>query len=55
MKYLSNELKKEFDRLMGECEPIEGIQHPFINFDDVLRAYFILADYFTDESSGAEI
>jgi len=55
MKYLSEELKKEFDRLMKECKPIEGITHPLINTDDILRAYFILADYFTDESSGTEI
>lgn len=55
MKYLSPGLKKDFDRLMEECTPVDGIAHPLINFDDVLRAYFILADYFTDESSGTEI
>lgn len=55
MKYLSEGLRKDFDRLLKECTPVEGITHPLINFDDVLRAYFILADYFMDESSGADI
>jgi death-on-curing protein len=55
MKYLSPELKKDFNRLMEQCTPVEGIAHPLINCEDVLRAYFILADYFTDESSGEEI
>lgn len=55
IKYLPEELRKEYRRLTRECEQLEGIQHPLINVDDVLRAYLILADYFTDESSGSNL
>lgn len=51
MKYLREDLKREYDRITGEVPDIEGLQHPLINISDVLHAYFILADYFTDESS----
>lgn len=52
MKYLSEDLKTEYFRLVGKCSTIEELQHPLITVEDVLRAYFILADYFTDDSSG---
>lgn len=54
VKYLSEDLKKEYDRVSAMCLPIEGLQHPMIIMDDVLRAYFILADYFTDDSVGGQ-
>ena len=34
---------------------IEGLSHPFINSSDVLHAYFILVDYFTDVSAPGEV
>lgn len=52
MKYLSKELKEEYDRVSKTCTPIDGLNHPMMTIDDVLRAYFILADYFTDDSGG---
>lgn len=51
MKYISHELREEYERITKENPDIEGIRHPYINISDVLHAYFILADYFTDESS----
>lgn len=51
MKYLRNDLREEYERIAKNVPDIEGLQHPLINFSDVLHAYFILADYFTDESS----
>lgn len=54
LKYLSEELKREYSRVSGMCSPVEGLQHPMITVEDVLRAYFILADYFTDDSGGNE-
>ena len=52
LKYLSEELKKEYLRVSQMCSPIEELHHPLITVEDVLRAYFILADYFTDDSGG---
>ena len=54
LKYLSENLKNEYIRIAGMCSPIEELRHPLITVEDVLRAYFILADYFTDDSGGAE-
>ena len=51
MKYLRNDLREEYERIAKNVPDIEDLQHPLINFSDVLHAYFILADYFTDESS----
>lgn len=33
-------------------QDLEGLEHPYINVSDVLRAHYYLADYFLDESSG---
>lgn len=52
MKYLSEELRNEYLRVLEMCPPIEELHHPLITVEDVLRAYFILADYFTDDSGG---
>lgn len=52
LKYLPEELQKEYDREHAATPDIEAISPPLINISDVLRAYFILADYFTDPSSG---
>ena len=50
--FFSEELKKEYLRVSQMCSPIEELHHPLITVEDVLRAYFILADYFTDDSGG---
>lgn len=55
MKYLRNDLREEYERIAKNVPDIEDLQHPLINFSDVLHAYFILADYFTDESSDKNI
>lgn len=56
MKYLREDLRVEYDRLSKECPDIDGLSGSrLINVSDVLRAYFILADYFTDPTSGDEV
>ena len=54
LKYLPEDLKAEYFRLVRKRSTIEALHHPLITVEDVLRAYFILADYFTDDSSGAQ-
>ena len=51
MNSLPEDLKKEYDYLIEHNSDIEGIEHPLINISDTLKAYFILAHYFTDPSS----
>ena len=51
MKYLPEELKKEYDFYTKNNPDLEGIEHPLINLSDTFRAYFILLHYFTDASS----
>lgn len=53
MKFNNLELEKEYIRLHKLYPDVEGLTHPFINVSDTLRAYFSLADYFTDPSSKA--
>lgn len=55
MKYLSDELRMHYEKTRSECEEIAELQHPLIGVEDTLRAYYILADYFTDTSSNAEV
>lgn len=55
MKYLNDELKIHYEKTCSECEEIPELQHPLIGVGDTLRAYYILADYFTDDSGGAEV
>lgn len=55
MKYLPKELKELYDRWVDEYPDIVGIEHPMINMSDVFSAYCILADYFTDRTSGKEV
>lgn len=53
VEYLPKELKGEFEYAMKQCSDLD-IDQNFINISDVLKAHFILADYFTDASSGLE-
>ena len=48
---MTNQLKIEYERLTRLHPDLPSLVHPFINISDVLRAYFILADYFTDASA----
>ena len=54
MKYLPEDLKNEYEYLQEQNPDIEGIAAPLINISDTLKAYFILAHYFTDPSSELE-
>ena len=51
MNFASTNVEKEYLRLKELYPDVEGYKHPVINFSDTLRAYFSLADYFTDPSS----
>ncbi len=51
MKYLRPDLREEYTRLTELNPDLVGICHPLINISDALKAYFILADYFTDPST----
>ena len=44
-------LEREYQRLRTEHPDIEELNHPYMNMSDALRAYFALADYFTDPSA----
>ena len=55
MKYLCKELREQYEISAKECGEINELQHPLIGMGDVLRAYYILADYFTDDSGGAKV
>lgn len=54
MNYLPEDLKKEYEYLISHNPDIDGIELPLINISDTLKAYFILAHYFTDPSSECE-
>lgn len=51
MNYLPENLRNEYEYLKANNADIEGIEHPLVNISDTLKAYFILAHYFTDPSS----
>ena len=55
MKYIRQELKNEYRRLRKLHPNIDEFNSPLINISDVLRAYFILADYFSDASANDEV
>ena len=51
MKYLPEELRKEYVFFAKNNPDLEEIEHPLINLSDTFRAYFILVHFFTDTSS----
>ena len=51
MNNLPKNLREEYEYLVENNSNVEGIEHPLINISDTLKAYFILAHYFTDPSS----
>ena len=54
MVFVSPDIEQEYKRLTGLYPDIEGQKHPLLNVSDVLKAYFCLADYFSDPSSESE-
>lgn len=54
VEYLPKELKDAFEHDAGMCRNLE-LDPDLINISDVLKAHYILADYFTDPSSGQEM
>ena len=51
MQFNDSNISNEYNRLTALYPDVPEYQHPLINFSDALRAYFTLADYFTDPSS----
>lgn len=51
MLFSNSEIENEYKRLVDLHTDMPGYFHPLINVSDVLRAYFSLADYFSDPSS----
>lgn len=51
MRFNNPVIEKEYERIHNENPDLSNLKHPLINVSDALRAYFCLADYFTDESS----
>ena len=51
MQFNDPSIASEFERLSLMYPDSIAFAHPLINVSDVLRAYFALADYFTDPSS----
>lgn len=55
MKYLAPHLQEKYEYYKKANPNIPEIGKPLMNISDILRAYFILADYFTDPTADAEI
>lgn len=53
MAFVNKDIEQEFDRLIELYPDIDGLSHPLLNISDVLKAYFSLADYFSDPTSEA--
>ena len=51
MSIMAKDLEAEYERLLSENPDIEELCGDYINVSDTLKAYFILADYFTDPTS----
>ena len=55
VKYLPKDLAEDYDRELKAIKDVDGIHAPLVNISDILRAYYILADYFTDTSSDKQV
>lgn len=53
MEHLPKELKDAYESVIKHCGNLE-IEPSLINISDILKAYYILADYFTDPSANQE-
>ena len=54
MRFLPEDLLKAYEYDIANFSDCGDISKPLINVSDVLRAHYILADYFTDETAGIE-
>ena len=54
MEHLPKELKELYEYDIARCHELE-LDRDSINVSDVLKAYYILADYFTDPSAGDDV
>ena len=50
MDHLPKTLKDAYEYDIKQCDDLD-IDSKYINISDILKAYYILADYFTDPSS----
>lgn len=50
--FYSNEVEQQYQYSMKQISDTEEFTHPLINFSDVIKAHYYLADYFLDPSSG---
>ena len=55
LKDLPKDLMDDYERELKAIGNIDGIHAPLVNVSDILRAYYILADYFTDASSDKQV
>lgn len=51
VKFLPENLRSEFEIATKKLPDIKEIGYPLINASDVLRAHYVLVDYFTDKSA----
>lgn len=54
LKYMRDDLKQEYRRYRNLYPDLPELQKPFMNVSDILRAYFILADFFTDNTADTQ-
>lgn len=54
MRYMRSDLKDEYKRYRKLYPDVQELHFPLMNISDILRAYFILADYFTDPTADAK-
>lgn len=53
MKYMSEQLRNEYKRYCDMYADLDDLNAPLMNISDVLKAYFILVDYFSDPTADA--
>lgn len=54
MKFLPDNLLRAYEYDIKQISDFDAISKPLINISDVLKAHYILADYFTDETASVE-
>lgn len=55
LKYMREDLKREYKRYHDRYPDLNELHPPLMNISDILRAYFILADYFSDPTADVEV
>lgn len=55
MKYMRQDIRQEYERYRNLYPDLDEVRPPLMNVSDVLRAYFILADYFSDTTADGEV